>query len=123
MEIKNKIINEIATIGSKELIVLNYTDGKVYNYTIGYLLEISLEYIETSSENEKLVQTAINEQDFLDFLVTCILQHDRSSCEYMTALGYVENEIALSCNDDFIEPNNRNCYDNREYHNLIGGGR
>lgn len=98
MEIKNKIINEIATMGLNELVVLNACDGKVYNYTKDYLLETSLEYIETSTENEKLVETAINERDFLDFLVTYILQHDASACEYMTALGYVENEIALTCN-------------------------
>jgi|TARA_R100000479_G_scaffold161451_1_gene99186 hypothetical protein len=95
---KEKIKNEIATICEKELIVLNYCDGKVYNYTQDYLLEISLEYIETSLENEKLASKAINERDFLDFLVTYILQHDASACEYMTACGYVENEVALTCN-------------------------
>jgi hypothetical protein len=123
METKNKIINELATIGSNDLVVLNYTDAKIYNYTKDFLLETCLEYIETSTENEKLVETAINEKDFVFFLVTYILQHDSNSCEYMTAQGTVENEIALTCNDDFIEPNNRNCYDNRDYHNLIGGGR
>ena len=97
MEIKNKIINEIATIGSKELVVLNYCDGKVYNYTKDYLLAISLRYIETSSENEKLVETAIDEKDFLDLLVTYILKHDPSASEYMTALGSVQNDVALTC--------------------------
>ena len=44
-------------------------------------------------------------EDFLDFLVTYILQHDSSSAEYMPALGYVENEIALTCTHNLMKDN------------------
>ena len=98
MKIKIKIINAIATIASDDVIVLNWTDGKVYNYTKDYLLETSFEYIETSIENEKLLEKAIDRKEFLDFVVTTILEHKTSSAEYMPVQGYVENEVALTCN-------------------------
>lgn len=98
MKIKIKIINAIATIASDDVIVLNWTDGKVYNYTKDYLLETSFEYIETSKENEKLLEKAIDRKEFLDFVVTTILEHKTSSAEYMPVQGYVENEVALTCN-------------------------
>tara|TARA_R100001163_G_C4932226_1_gene107684 strand:- start:184 stop:483 length:300 start_codon:yes stop_codon:yes gene_type:complete len=98
MNIHETIEKEIAAING-ELIVLNYQDGNVYNYTKDYLLEISLEYIEESSVIKTIaIKDSIKENRFDSFLVNQILQHKPKDSAFIFAGKFIENEIALTCN-------------------------
>tara|TARA_A100001035_G_C27543964_1_gene390966 strand:- start:198 stop:593 length:396 start_codon:yes stop_codon:yes gene_type:complete len=97
-----KIENEIATIENKELIVLNYTDGKYYTYSNEYLKEICVEFVEESQQNGFDFIQAIEESNFWQFVVNRVLQHREEDSYYMIANGQQCDEIALSENPCFI---------------------
>lgn len=97
------IENEIATIENKELIVLNYTDGKYYTYSNEYLKEICVEYVdgyptEEKEEDRRDLLKAFVEGNFWDYVVEYILQHREEDSYYMIANGQQCDEIALSEN-------------------------
>tara|TARA_E500000318_G_scaffold107785_1_gene117564 strand:+ start:12 stop:344 length:333 start_codon:yes stop_codon:yes gene_type:complete len=107
----NKLIEtiekEIATIENKELIVLNYTDGKYYTYSNEYLKDICVEYVEgypteEKQEDRRDLLKAFKEGCFFDYIVEYVLQHREKDSYYMIANGQQCNEIALSENPCFI---------------------